>query len=89
MNAQSNHPIRTSQTRTTDPQFFGPEAGQHADCENQRPLGSTHACCADCRGQTAGVLVGDGPPCPAMSPSLAALHASQSMEPTNVAEERS
>ena len=30
MNAQSNHPIRTSQTRTTDPQFLGPEAGQQA-----------------------------------------------------------
>ena len=31
MNAQSNHPIRTSQTRTTDPQFLGPEAGQQAE----------------------------------------------------------
>ena len=30
MNAQSNHPIRTSTTRTTDPQFLGPEAGQQA-----------------------------------------------------------
>ena len=30
MNAQSNHPIRTSQTRTTDPLFLGPEAGQQA-----------------------------------------------------------
>ena len=30
MNAQTNHPIPTSQTRTTDPQFLGPEAGQQA-----------------------------------------------------------
>ena len=30
MNAQTTHPIRTSQTRTTDPQFLGPEAGQQA-----------------------------------------------------------
>ena len=30
MNAQSNHPIRTSTTHTTDPQFLGPEAGQQA-----------------------------------------------------------
>ena len=30
MNAQSTHPIRTSQTRTTDPRFLGPEAGQQA-----------------------------------------------------------
>ena len=36
MNAQSNHPIRTSQTRTTDPQFLGPEADQQAGGENQR-----------------------------------------------------
>ena len=36
MNAQSNHPIRTSQTRTTDPQFLGPEAGQQAGGEGQR-----------------------------------------------------
>ena len=35
MNAQSNHPIRTSQTRTTDPQFLGPEAGQQAGGEEQ------------------------------------------------------
>ena len=33
MNAQSNHPIRTSTTRTTDPQFLGPEAGQQAGGE--------------------------------------------------------
>ena len=31
MNAQSTHPIFTSQTDTTDPQFLGPEAGQQAD----------------------------------------------------------
>ncbi len=31
MNAQSNHPIRTSTTDTTDPQFLGPEAGQQAE----------------------------------------------------------
>ena len=31
MNAQSTHPIRTSTTRTTDPQFLGPEAGQQAE----------------------------------------------------------
>jgi len=31
MNAQTNHPISTSQTRTTDPQFLGPGAGQQAD----------------------------------------------------------
>jgi len=30
MNAQTNHPISTSQTHTTDPQFLGPEAGQQA-----------------------------------------------------------
>jgi hypothetical protein len=30
MNAQSNHPIRPSTTRTRDPQFLGPEAGQQA-----------------------------------------------------------
>ena len=30
MNAQSTHPIRTYQTRTTDPLFLGPEAGQQA-----------------------------------------------------------
>ena len=35
MNAQSNHPIRPSQTRTTDPQFLGPEAGQQAGGESQ------------------------------------------------------
>ena len=35
MNAQSNHPIRTSQTRTTDPQFLGPEADQQAGGEGQ------------------------------------------------------
>ena len=35
MNAQSNHPIRTSQTRTTDPLFLGPEAGQQAEGEGQ------------------------------------------------------
>ena len=33
MNAQSNHPIRTPQTRTTDPLFLGPEAGQQAEGE--------------------------------------------------------
>ena len=31
MNAQSNHPIRTSTTDTPDPQFLGPEAGQQAE----------------------------------------------------------
>ena len=31
MNAQSTHPIRTSITHTTDPQFLGPEAGQQAE----------------------------------------------------------
>ncbi|MBE0548411.1 MAG: hypothetical protein IH627_12340, partial [Rubrivivax sp.] len=31
MNAQSKHPIRTSTTRTTDPQFLGPEAGPQAE----------------------------------------------------------
>ena len=31
MNAQSTHPTRTSTTRTTDPQFLGPEAGQQAE----------------------------------------------------------
>ena len=36
MNAQSNHPIRPSQTRTTDPQFLDPEAGQQAGGESQR-----------------------------------------------------
>ena len=36
MNAQSNHPIRPSTTRTTDPQFLGPEAGQQAGGEDQR-----------------------------------------------------
>jgi hypothetical protein len=30
MNAQSNHPSRPSTTRTTDPQFLGPEAGPQA-----------------------------------------------------------
>jgi hypothetical protein len=30
MNAQSNHPIRTSTTRTIEPQFLSPEAGQQA-----------------------------------------------------------
>ena len=35
MNAQSNHPIPPSQTRTTDPQFLGPEAGQQAGGESQ------------------------------------------------------
>ena len=35
MNAQSNHPIRPSTTRTTDPQFLGPEAGQQAGVEGQ------------------------------------------------------
>ena len=35
MNAQSNHPIRPSTTRTTDPQFLGPEAGQQARGERK------------------------------------------------------
>ena len=33
MNAQSNHPIRTSKAHTTDPLFLGPEAGQQAGGE--------------------------------------------------------
>jgi hypothetical protein len=36
MNAQSNHPIFTSQTHTTDPQFLGPEAGQQARGEGKQ-----------------------------------------------------
>ena len=36
MNAQTNHPIFTSQTHTTDPQFLGPEAGQQAGADSQR-----------------------------------------------------
>jgi hypothetical protein len=35
MNAQSNHPSRTSTTHTTDPQFLGPEAGQQAGGEER------------------------------------------------------
>jgi len=35
MNAQTNHPISTSKTHTTDPQFLGPEAGQQAEGEGQ------------------------------------------------------
>ena len=35
MSAQTNHPIRTPQTRTTDPQFLGPEAGHQAGGEGQ------------------------------------------------------
>ena len=35
MNAQSNHPISTSTSDTTDPQFLGPEAGQQAEGEEQ------------------------------------------------------
>ena len=31
MNAQTTHPTFTSKTNATDPQFLGPEAGQHAD----------------------------------------------------------
>ncbi len=38
MNAQSNHPIRNSTTRTTDPQFLGPEAGQQAGGKSQSEL---------------------------------------------------
>ena len=39
MNAQSIHPIRTSTTRTTDPQFLGPEAGQQAGGGQAHELG--------------------------------------------------
>ena len=39
MNAQSNHPIRTSQTHTTDPQFLGPEAGQPAERQAEGKAG--------------------------------------------------
>jgi len=41
MNAQSNHPISTSTSDTTDPQFLGPEAGQQAggkEGENARAV---------------------------------------------------
>ena len=37
MNAQSNHPIRTSTNPTTDPQFLGPEAGQQAGVKSRLP----------------------------------------------------
>ena len=36
MNAQTNHPIRPCQTRTTDPQFLGPEAGPQAKGKAER-----------------------------------------------------
>ena len=39
MNAQSNHPIRTSKAHTTDPQFLGPEAGQQAGGGHAHELG--------------------------------------------------
>ena len=36
MNAQSNHPISSSTSDTTDPLFLGPEAGQQAGVKNHR-----------------------------------------------------
>ena len=43
MNAQSNHPSRPSKTRTTDPLFLGPEAGQQAEGQAEGQAGGeTH-----------------------------------------------
>ena len=39
MNVQTNHPLSTAQTHTTDPQFLGPEAGQQAGGEGKQSGG--------------------------------------------------
>jgi len=44
MNAQSNHPIFTSQTHTTDPQFLGPEAGPQAEGQAGGNAGGESQC---------------------------------------------
>ena len=41
MNAQSNHPISSSTSDTTDPLFLGPEAGQQAEVEAEGEQGGS------------------------------------------------
>jgi len=47
MNAQSNHPIFTSQTHVTDPRFLGPEAGPQAEGQAGGKAGGESQCASE------------------------------------------